>query len=124
MKKMKMTKIILDYKFLNLNETINISRRNVYMANNSKKKEMEVVRMSTIGIKKIENYPVEIVFLWHIKNINSDIDNKIPKNICDSLVNTGILKGDSLKYISKITHTYILDKKDFVEVLIEEKSSS
>ena len=32
------------------------------MANNSKKKEMEVVRMSTIGIKKIENYPVEIVF--------------------------------------------------------------
>ena len=77
-----MTKIILDYKFLNLNETINISRRNVYMANNSKKKrEMEVVRMSTIGIKKIENYPVEIVFLWHIKNINSDLDNRLEKNI-------------------------------------------
>lgn len=119
-----MTKIVIDYRFLNLNETINISRRNVYMANNSKKKEMEVVRMSTIGIKKVENYPIEIVFLWHIKNINSDIDNKIPKNIIDSLVNTGILKGDSLKYISKITHTYTLDKKDFVEVLIEEKSSS
>jgi len=117
-----MTKIVIDYKFLNLNETINISRRNVYMANNSKKKEMEVVRMSTIGIKKIENYPVEIVFLWHIKNINSDLDNKLPKVILDSLVESKILENDSLKYISKITHTYVKDKKDYVEMEIKHET--
>lgn len=94
------------------------------MANKLKKDEMEVVKLSTIGIPTIEDYPMEIVFLWHIKNINSDLDNHIPKNIIDGLVNAGILKNDSLKYISKITHTYIKDKKDYVEVYIEEKSSS
>lgn len=117
-------KITIKYKFASLNDIINVSRTNRFMANKLKKDEMAVVHYSTLGIKPIENYPVEIVFLWHIKNINSDLDNKIPKNILDSLVADGILKNDSLKYISKITHTYILDKKDFVEVLIEEKSSS
>ena len=45
----------------------------------ARKKKWKLLGMSTIGIKKIENYPIEIVFLWHIKNINSDLDNKTGK---------------------------------------------
>lgn len=88
------------------------------MANKLKKDEMEVVRYSTIGIKPITDYPVEIVFLWHIKNINSDIDGRCAKNILDGLVNARILQNDSLKYINKITHEYIKDTKDYVELTI------
>lgn len=117
-------RVVLDYKFASLNDIINVSRTNRFMANKLKKDEMEVVRYSTIGIPAIENYPVEIVFLWHIKNINSDLDGRVEKNILDGLVNVGILKNDSLKYISKITHEYIKDTKDYVEVYIEEKSKS
>lgn len=116
-------KLTIDYKFINLNETINYSRRNKYLANRTKKEEMEVVRLSTKVMKKITNYPVEIKFIWHIKNINSDLDNKLEKNILDGLVLANKLENDSLKYINKITHEYIKDTKDYVEVYIEEKSS-
>lgn len=109
----------INYKFLSLNETINKSRTNVYMANNFKKKEMEVVRLSTIGMKKITEYPVKITFNWHIKNKARDLDNCIPKNIIDALVASKILINDSVKYINEINHKYIEDKEDFVEFVIE-----
>ena len=117
MKKMTMN-IKINYKFASLNDIINVSRTNRFMANKLKKDEMEVVRYSTIGIKPITDYPVEIVFLWHIKNINSDLDGRCAKNILDGLVNAGILQNDSLKYINKITHEYIKDTKDYVELTI------
>lgn len=112
-------KLTIDYKFINLNETINYSRRNKYLANKIKKEEMEVVRLSTIGMKKITEYPVKITFNWHIKNKARDLDNCIPKNIIDALVASKVLINDSVKYINEITHKYIEDKEDFVELIIE-----
>ena len=109
----------INYKFLSLNETINKSRTNVYMANNCKKKEMELVSYYIRNIEPITEYPVKITFNWHIKNKARDLDNCIPKNIIDALVASKILINDSVKYINEITHKYIEDKEDFVEFVIE-----
>ena len=71
-----------------------------------------------MGLPKITNYPVSIEFKWHIKNKQSDLDGRCCKNILDGIVRAGILVDDSVKYINKITHIYIPDTTDYVEVNI------
>ena len=113
-------KIIIDYKLKNLNEIINESRRNVYAANNLKKKEMKNISYFLIGVKPIKKYPIKINCEWHIKNINSDLDNKILKCALDSMQNMGILKNDNIKHINEINNKAVIDKKDYLVMEIEE----
>lgn len=115
-------KIKIDYKLDNWNETINKSRRNVFIANNSKKKEMAIVKTFLDGIKPITKYPIKINCEWHIKNINSDLDNKSLKAVLDEMQITGILENDNVKHINEINHKAIKDKEDYLilEVLENE----
>ena len=113
-------KIYLDYDFANLNKIIDYSRTNVYKANNLKKKEMDIVRYYTKGMKPINEYPIKIKFKWHFKNKRRDLDNCVPKNILDSLVSLGILKNDNLNCIRKIVHESIIDGSTGVEIEITE----
>lgn len=69
-------KIIIDMKLQTWNETINQNRRNKYMANKIKQDEMSIIAYYLLKVSKIKKYPVRIVCKWHIKNINSDLDNK------------------------------------------------
>lgn len=69
-------KIIIDMKLQTWNETINQNRRNKYMANKIKQDEMNVIAYYLLKVPKIKKYPVRIICKWHIKNINSDLDNK------------------------------------------------
>lgn len=69
-------------------------------------------------IPKITNYPIEIIFRWHMKSKTADLDGRIPKNIIDGLVRSKRIPDDNVKYIQKITHEYIGDTKDYVEVEI------
>lgn len=69
-------KIIIDLKLQTWNETINQNRRNKYMANKIKQDEMNVIAYYLLKVPKIKKYPVRIICKWHIKNINSDLDNK------------------------------------------------
>lgn len=112
-------KIYLDYDFANLNKIIDISRTNVYAANNLKKKEMDIVRYYTIGQKPIDEYPLKITFIWHFENKRRDLDNCVPKNILDSLVSLGILKNDNLTCIREIIHKSIIDDRYGVEIVID-----
>ena len=54
---------------------------------------MQFVKFATLKIPKITEYPVKIEAIWHVKNKNFDLDNKILKNILDGLVNARIIKN-------------------------------
>lgn len=118
---MKKTKIVLKYKFENLNDIIRTSRGNYRYANKVKREEMEYVKYMTLSTPKIRNYPVKMRFIWHITNKNSDIDNLVCKNIIDGLVNARILKNDNLGCIEEITYNAVIDDEKYVEIIIEEK---
>lgn len=111
-------KLFIDHDFANLNKIIEVSRTNVFMANNLKKKEMDIVREYADGLDPIDAYPLKVSFKWHFKDKRRDLDNCIPKNILDSLVNLKILKNDNLNCIRKITHESIIDGTVGVEIEI------
>ena len=112
-------KVLIDYKFENLNTYINRCRTNYFLANKTKQKETEISKYEFNKIPKVNKYPIELIFTWHIKNQLSDLDGKLPKNIIDGLVRAEKIEDDNVKYIQKITHIYQKDKKDFVEVEIK-----
>ena len=111
-------KIELDYKFINLNEMINLSRGNKYYANTHKKQEMQFVKWSTIKVPKITEYPIKIEVIWHVKNKCFDLDNRILKNILDGLVNAKILKNDNYNCVNEINYKAIVDGTEKVELIL------
>lgn len=109
-------KISIDYKFSNWNEIINKSRTNYYLANNSKKKEMDIVRYYLIGVKPITEYPIKMTFTWHCSNKKRDLDNMSCKNLLDQMQLSGVLKNDNMNCIQEITHKVIFDGDDSVDI--------
>jgi len=107
-------------KLSNWNDIIKQCRGNKYGANTHKKAEMRAISYYLNKIPKIEKYPVKMVFKWHIKRSNSDLDNKSVKSILDCLQNIGKLENDDIKHINEITHIAIKDKEDYVELEIIE----
>lgn len=105
----------IKYKFESLNEIINKSRSNPYYANQVKQKETEIARLHFLG-KKINNFPLTIIFRWHMKSKIADLDNRIPKSILDGMVKAGTIPNDNVKYIQKIVHEYIEDTADYVDI--------
>ena len=112
------TRIILDYKFENLNEMIALSRGNKYLANIHKKKEMEYIKWATLKCPKITQYPIKIQAIWHTKNRCFDLDNKILKNILDGLVKANILKNDNYNCINEITYKAVIDGTERLELIL------
>lgn len=111
-------KITINYKFTSINQYINECRTNYYVANKTKQKETMLSALMFTKIPKITKFPIELTFKWHMKSKTADLDGRIPKNIIDGLVKSKRIPDDNVKYIQKITHIYIEDKKDFVEVEI------
>ena len=115
---MTMIKVIINHKFESINNYINACRTNYRVANKIKQEETRLSALAFTKIPPIKNYPIELVFRWHIKNKTSDLDGRLPKNIIDGLVRSKRIPDDNVKYINKITHEYIGDTKDYVEVEI------
>lgn len=113
-------KIIIDYKLKNWNDIINTNRINKYAGAKEKKKEMDIIRYFLLNTDKIKSYPIKINCYWHISNVLSDLDNKCIKSVLDQLQLMDILENDNVKYISEIHYYYIKDKKDYLEIEIEE----
>lgn len=113
-------KVTIDYKFKNINEYVNECRTNYHMANNTKQKETTLAALEFAKLPKIEKFPIELTFKWHIKNKLCDLDGRLPKNIIDGLVRSMRIPDDNVKYIQRIVHEYISDDKDYVEVVINE----
>lgn len=111
-------KIKIDYKFESLNNYINKCRTNYHLANNIKQKETQLSALYFSKIPKIDKYPIQLTFYWHMKSKIADLDGRFPKNIIDGLVRAKRIPDDNVKYINKITHIYIEDKKDYLELEI------
>jgi Holliday junction resolvase RusA-like endonuclease len=114
-------KIIIDYKLDNWNDTIAHNRANRYAGAIRKKKEMDIIKYFLIGKPKITEYPIRIDCTWHIKNINSDLDNKSLKSVLDAMQQVGILENDNIKHIQEINHKAVKDNKDYLELDIKEE---
>ena len=99
-----MVKITIDYKFKNINTYINECRTNYHIANKTKQTETRISAMHFSKIPKIDKFPIELIFTWHMKSKIADLDGKLPKNIIDGLVFAKKIPDDNVKYISKITH--------------------
>lgn len=112
-------KVIIEYKFDNINNYVNKCRSNYFYANKTKQTETNIAEISFRNIPKIENYPIELIFTWHIKSKTCDLDGKLPKNIIDGLVRAKKIPDDNVKYIQKITHLYQEDKDEKVEIEIK-----
>lgn len=113
-------KIIIDYKLDNLNDLIGQNRGSKYKGANKKKKEMEAIKWFLLKVPKIEKYPIKLNCVWHVKNIGSDLDNKILKNVLDQMQKMGILENDNIAHINEINHKAVKDKKDYLEIEIKE----
>lgn len=109
-------KFKINLKLHNWNEIIGYGRANKYYANSRKQKEMKDISYFMIGLPKIKEYPVQMIFTWYIKNKGQDLDNKCVKNIIDQMQKQGILENDNMKHINKITHCIIPAKEEYVEV--------
>lgn len=102
-----------------LNEYINACRRNVYLANNMKKKAQNLIianyRSNAINDGNKIKLPCTIEFKWYEKTRRRDIDNITGyghKVILDSLVKNGVLKDDNQKNICKINDEVYTDNKN------------
>lgn len=111
-------KFIIDMKLENWNDIIKDCRYSKFYANEQKKREMNKMTYYITDIPKIAKYPVKIVFKWHMKRTNADLDNKSCKSILDCLQKLGKLENDDIKHITEITHIAIKDDKEFVEMEI------
>jgi Holliday junction resolvase RusA-like endonuclease len=115
--------IVIDYQFVSLNEYINIERGNKFAAADIKSKETNAVKMLCIG-KKWHRYPCKIKFIWHVVSKKKDLDNIAfaKKFILDGLVKAGTLKNDNLNHILAFEDKVVFDKKEYVELEIEQIS--
>lgn len=113
-------KITINHKFKSMNDYIRQCRTNYYIANKTKQQETMLSALAFAKIQPIKNFPIELTFYWHIKTKTSDLDGRLAKNIIDGLVRSKRIPDDNVKYIQKITHIYIGDTQDYVEVEIKE----
>lgn len=111
-------KVIIDHKYESLNNYINECRTNYHIANKTKQQETMLSALMFTKIPKIDKFPIELIFNWHMKSKIADLDGRLPKNIIDGLVKAKRIPDDNVKYIQRITHNYIGDTKDYVEVEI------
>lgn len=114
-------RIYIDYNFPNWNEYINRERSNRFAASSLKKKELEIVRYSTLGMKYEGKYPIRLTFKKYFKDKRQDLDNVRVKGLIDGLVKCGVIKNDNLNCITGIRIIPEFDKiKEGIEVVIEE----
>ena len=106
-----MEKTIEIYKILTLNDYINAERSNKYKAAKLKKEYTDFFAREFIGEKITK--PVDIHFIWHLKNKRRDIDNIafMQKFILDGMVKAGTLKDDNMQWVQGLKHDLIINRK-------------
>ena len=102
-----------------LNTYIDAERRNRFLASKIKKSETERVAWEAIAAKlgtfEAEDYPAVIFLTWYVKDSKKDSDNITfaKKFIADGLVEAGVLKDDSRKYVALIQDVEVaIDKEN------------
>ncbi len=102
-----------------LNEIIGTARSNIYASAKEKRNWTATIAVGCLGKQQFPGQ-VWIEFVWKIKNFRRDPDNiaAAAKFVMDGLVEGGIIKDDSLKFImSPVLHWY-KKGKDLVEIRV------
>jgi len=104
-----------------LNEMINVARGNRYASANQKKKFTKKVEKELIAQQCIPKEPmttISINCIWTEAGHPRDPDNiRVGiKYILDAMVNTGVLKDDSMKHVKFIGDTFQMGGKRTVEI--------
>jgi Holliday junction resolvase RusA-like endonuclease len=118
-----MIKLIIPGELTDLNAYIKGINSHYLMGNKIKRANTERVRDKAFytNCKKVTEYPVTISFIWYSKDEKKDIDNVAfsKKFVMDGLVEAGVLKDDSRKYIDGFEDRFEIDKKNpRVEIII------
>jgi len=115
---------VIPGKLPGLNEYIDASRRNRYLAAEMKKaaerKIMWAIKAQLHGVRFTG--PVIMRYTWYEPDRKRDKDNIAfaRKFVQDSLVSAGVLKNDGWKEIENFTDAFAVDKENpRVEVLLE-----
>ena len=116
-------RIEIDYKLESWNDIIKDCRSNKYFSNGKKKKEMDIISYKLKTLPKITKYPIKINCEWHIKNSNSDLDNKSIKSTLDCLQRLEILENDNCNHINEINYKYVKDERDYLILEIKENEN-
>ena len=113
--------VMIDLKLDNLNDIVKHSRRNKYLANQKKQKEMELIGYYINKLKPVKHYPITLNCEWHIKTATADLDNKVLKSVLDQMQKAGIIANDNIKHINEINNKAVKDSKDYLILEIIER---
>lgn len=115
---------IIEGRMAGLNEMTRANRYNRFAGGKQKKDETERV-MWAIKASQVPRFtkPVTIHFAWHEPNLKRDVGNVRAgeKFISDALVEMGIIKDDSQKYVKGMSDSFHLDReRPRIEVTVSE----
>lgn len=110
----------IPFRLPSLNEYIAVCRRNRYQGAQFKREWDNKIGLCVSRLKRPENV-VRIHFTWYEPNYRRDVDNVAfaKKFILDALVERGVLKDDSPKYVCGFTDEFAYGQAKVV-VRIEE----
>ena len=122
-----MNHFVIDEKLPGLNQVLDANRANRIMGAKLKREvQDEIGQYIRIALMHGDLVPpgcqVTISITWHEKTKRRDVDNiqSAQKFILDAMVEQGVLEDDSRKYVTQIYHLIVDDKRDYVEVYVND----
>lgn len=119
-----MNRFVIQQKLPSLNEVIGANRENKYVGASLKRQvQKDICDWIRVALMKNTLQPVEkceVDIIWHEKTKRRDADNiqSSVKFILDAMVEMGIIKNDTRKYVPQIHHRIVDDTEDYVEVYL------
>jgi Holliday junction resolvase RusA-like endonuclease len=122
---MTTTSLTLPFGLPGYNEMIQVARGNKYASAKQKKKYTKLVEKELIAQHCIPDKPlisISVDCIWTESRHARDPDNIRAgiKYVLDAMVNTGVLKDDSMKYVKFLGDTFQSGDKRMVEIRWEE----
>jgi len=118
---MTRSNLTLSFGLPGLNEMINVARTNRYASAKQKKKYTKMVEKELIAQHCIPETPltsISVNCIWIESGHARDPDNiRVGiKYVLDAMVNTGVLKDDSMKHVKFLGDTFRKGDKRMVQV--------
>jgi len=118
---------VIEQKLPSLNEVIGSNRANRMMAAKQKREIqsdiLTYIRLACLNGDLVpQRKRCTVSITWHERTKKRDVDNiqSAQKFVLDAMVEGGILKDDSRKYVAQIYHHIVDDDRDYVEVYIND----
>ena len=118
---------VIREKLPSLNEVISANRTDKHKGAKLKRRvQDEIGQYIRIAVQQghayVQHNRCIVSVIWHEKTKRRDADNveSAVKFILDAMVEQGIIKDDSRKYVAQVYHHIVDDDEDYVEVFIND----